>query len=115
MDPEQSTFLLPCLLDFVLHPRSIRGFAADQNDHAALVLHVVVYPPLDRCIALAPGRLPVVGRDGLIAVDHAHISNLLDPKYVVVEVEAEEDWFPCHSPPYLIRTITVNIVAMSAP
>src|SRR5437868_3711051 len=61
VDTEQTLiFALPCLLDLVLHPRSVVGLAAYEHDHAAAPLHVFVDPVLNRCIAASLHLLPVV-------------------------------------------------------
>lgn len=72
------------------------GVRADQHDDAALVVHVGVDPSFDRPRAAALDRFPVVLRDRLIAVDHAHLADLLDPHDIVVEVKAIEHRDSCH-------------------
>ena len=59
VDPEQSLSVGVALLNFVVHPRTVKGLCTNQDDRHRSSVELTVNPASDRFVPLSFKRLPV--------------------------------------------------------
>ena len=81
----------PGMLYLVLNPWTVSSFGADKYDYAGTVVHNVVNPALNSCVALAFYFFPFVGAYWLIAIYRANVSDYLGAPTIVGVMETIKD------------------------